>query len=203
MPLLLENSPPWRARRVKISEPTTRSRQARCDRRQAAGRCRARRHAAGPCSRGRRARCCPVRTAAASSTKAWPLLELRSCRRRICRRGSSGPADRRECQPAARRGRPPRARVGAVDVVLRLAVGEVQAHDIDAGADHAFQHLGVTTTPGRAWQRSWYLDTWVSYSCRTPSSGRWGRLATALISAKKRGVHGLLLRQCLSGFRIL
>jgi hypothetical protein len=31
---------------------------------------------------------------------------------------------------------------GAVDVVLRLAVAEVQPHHVDAGADHALQHLG-------------------------------------------------------------
>ena len=30
----------------------------------------------------------------------------------------------------------------AVDVVLRLAVREVQAHHVDAGADHALEHLG-------------------------------------------------------------
>jgi hypothetical protein len=30
-----------------------------------------------------------------------------------------------------------------VDVVLRFAMGEVEPHDIDAGANHPFQHLGV------------------------------------------------------------
>jgi hypothetical protein len=29
------------------------------------------------------------------------------------------------------------------DMILALAVGEIQANDIDAGADHAFQHLGI------------------------------------------------------------
>ena len=44
---------------------------------------------------------------------------------------------------------------GAVDVVLRLAVREIEPHHVDAGADHALEHLGRLLKPGRWWRRSW------------------------------------------------
>jgi hypothetical protein len=47
---------------------------------------------------------------------------------------------------------------GAVDMVLGLAVREVQAHDVDAGADHAHEDVEVGR-PGRWWRRSWYHET--------------------------------------------
>ena len=49
---------------------------------------------------------------------------------------------------------------GAVDVVLRRAVREVEPHDVDAGADHALEHLGRRSTRGRAWRRSWWRGAW-------------------------------------------
>ena len=44
----------------------------------------------------------------------------------------------------------------AVDVVLRRAVREVEAHHVDAGADHPLEHLRRCSTPGRGWRRSWW-----------------------------------------------
>ena len=76
----------------------------------------------------------------------------------------------------------------AVDVVLRRAVREVEAHDVDAGADHALEHLRRRSTRGRAWRRSWWRGHGaVSELDRGLASARGTRRSSRASAARARG----------------
>ena len=107
------------------------------------------RRAAAPCSRGRRASLVAelavrrrARTARPASSVTLPSANLPTRIFGPCR-SAMMPTSR---PSLARRSRAPAAR--ALDVVLARAVREVQAHDVDAGGDHALEHLAASLRRG-------------------------------------------------------
>ena len=145
MPLLSDSSPPITTR-VSMRGPFTAVDVQHDAGRRSAAACRRRaRPSAGSCRRRRRLIAVPaLRVERDVEREGVAFVQHDLAVRRNARCGSSGPADRRARRPTCRPA-PPTARTicDALGVRLRLAVREVDAHDVGAGAQHVGQHLGI------------------------------------------------------------